>query len=144
MRNRRRLERDEIVRALGLHLQMLPAVVDVDVDARILEDVGIRVAEVPRGLEDLTRQIGDVHALDRRMQRRRVRRIAHAEPDDQHALGVRHRQQRNVHQRAHVPLVEQRGRRHRVAVGEESSSAARHFRHRDDIGDAFADGQQLL
>ena len=53
MRDGRRLQRDQVVTACGLHREMLPAVVHEDLDTRILEDVAVGVAEIVGVFEDL-------------------------------------------------------------------------------------------
>ena len=123
---------------------MLPAVVHVDPDARVGENVLVGVAKIAGASKYVAREVGDVDTFNGRMERRGLRGVADAKPDHQHARGGRHRQERDMRQRAHVALVEQRGRRHRVPVGDEAAAPPRHLRHADDFGDPFAKSQQPL
>ena len=50
----------------------------------------------------------------------------------------------DMRESAHVPLVEKRRRRHRMAVRHQASAAARYFRDGDDLSDAFVKGDQPL
>jgi hypothetical protein len=86
MRDRRRLQRDQVVGAGRLHLQMLAAVVDEHRYAPIGQHVTIEFAKVPGVPQHVFRELGDVDAANRRMERRRVRRVPHAEPDDEDVL----------------------------------------------------------
>ena len=141
VRDRWWLEGDQVVRALGLHQQMLPAVVDVDRQLRVAQHPLISVLEVVGVVQDAARQIGKVDALDRRVERCGVCRVADAKADDQNGPWVAHRQQRHVGERAHVALRERPGRRHRMTVGAEREPLAWHFGHRDHLGEAVADRQ---
>src|SRR5207237_4219747 len=78
VRNRRRLERDQVVRRRRLHLKMLTSVVDVDRDTRVLQDVAICVPERRRLLEDLAREVRDLDTVDGGVEGRSVRRVADA------------------------------------------------------------------
>jgi hypothetical protein len=78
------------------------------------------------------------------MKRRGLRRVSDAEADHQDALGLLHREQRNVCERTHVPLRQPRRRGHRVAVGQQSSAAARHFGDFDDFSDTLSYRQHPL
>ena len=69
MRDRRRFESNEIVGRRSLHPQMLPAIVDIDSDSRIAQDVFVRLMEIAGVLEDRAGKVSDVHAFDARVKR---------------------------------------------------------------------------
>jgi hypothetical protein len=144
VRNRRRLERDQVVRVLGAHLQMLASIVEVHPDARVAQHIVGRVAEVVGMLEDMPREVRDVDAVNGWMQRQRVGGVADAESDHERARLVRHGEHGNVRQRSHVPLIEQRRRRHRVTIRDQPAAAAGDLRDRDDARHALTDRQEPL
>ena len=82
----------------------MTAVVDVDRDARVVQHVAVEVLEVARVLQDVAREIDDLDALHAWMQRRRIRRVADAEAQDEHPFRVLDEEQRDVRHRAHVAL----------------------------------------
>jgi hypothetical protein len=126
---------------LASALEMLAPVVQVDGHLGAAEDALVGIAEVRLVLEHMARGLGDVDARDRRMQCGGVGRVADAKPDDEGPRRVRHGQQRDVRQCSHVALIERRGRRHRMAIGEEAPAASRYFDHLHELGGAFTGRQ---
>ena len=108
MRDRRRLQRNEVVGGWRCHLKVLPAVVDEDPYLRVLQYVVIGLPEIGGVLEDVSREVCNVNLLHRRVERGSVRGVPDAKSNHEDSLGVLDREQRNVRERAHVALIETR------------------------------------
>ena len=122
----------------------MPPVVDIHHHARIVQHVAVDVLEVTGVREDPSGKVRDLDTPDRRMQRRRVGRVACAKADHQNGLRGLNGEKRNMGERTHVALREARRRRHRMPIGEQRASLARLIGHGDDLGEAFAQGHLPL
>ena len=119
----------------------MAAVVDVDRQPGIVDDVVVGRREPAGVLEDLALSCNPAHSPAKR---RCVERVADAEADDDDALGRVHREQRQMSEGAHVPLAVRARPRHQVAVGHERPALPRHVGDRHDLGDAFAHVEPAL
>ena len=108
MRDRRRLQCNEVVGGWRCHLKVLPAVVDEDPYLRVLQYVVIGLPEIGGVLEDVSREVCNVDLLHRRVERGSVRGVPDAKSNHEDSLGVLDREQRNVRERTHVALIEAR------------------------------------
>src|SRR5262249_24333058 len=106
---------------------MQPAIVDIDPDARIVQDAFVGFMKMAGGLENRAGKISDVHAFYARVKRGSFGGVADAKADYQDAGWMKRQQQRDMRKRTHVPLVEKRRRRHRMTVRHQASAAARYF-----------------
>src|SRR5207247_4609210 len=69
---------------------------------------------------------------------------AYHKADQKNSLRVVVREKRNMSERTHVALRKRRRRRHPMSVGEEGSAGAWRVRDGNDLGEAFAQGEQPL
>ena len=121
---------------------MLAAIVDVHGHATIVQHIRIGLLEIAGMDEDMSGEIRDVDAPDRRMERCGVGRVPDAEADDQHGLRIVLREKRDVRKSPHVALSQRLGPGHRVPVRRQDPSSVRRFRHGNDLGHAFAEGEK--